>query len=117
MGKQVIPIQFDKDSVWQRVRGRIPIFLDMNAWIELREQKDDTSARVRKQLTDLVKSGKAFCPLQSAIMQELFALSGDYLERTAALMEELRLNAIYIIRPELYEWEFARSWRRLCGDN
>jgi hypothetical protein len=117
MGKQVIPIQFDKDSVWQRVRGRIPIFLDMNAWIELREQKDETSSRIRNQLTELVRSGKAFCPLQSAIMQELFALSGDYLERTAALMEELSLNAIYIIRPELYEWEFDHSWRRMRGES
>jgi len=30
-------------------------------------------------------------------------------------MEELSLNAIFVMRTELYEWELSRSMDRLCG--
>jgi hypothetical protein len=59
-----------------------------------------------------VAGGKLFCPVSWGILEELFLQGGESLLRTAALMEELSLNACFIMRKEAYQWEFARSLGR-----
>src|SRR5207302_5787157 len=104
-----------KDAVWNRVSGRFSVFLDTNCWINMADGKKEASARAREKLRELVASGRVYCPLSWGILEELFDQSGPSLPRTASLMEELSLNAIFINREELYAWELSQSVRRFLG--
>jgi len=115
MSKQTIQFGYDKDGVWLRVRGRRSVFLDTNCWINLADGKRDSSVRLRETLRAAVAGGIVFCPLSWGILEELFDQSGPSLPRTASLMEELSLNAVFVIREELYAWELSRSIRRFIG--
>lgn len=115
MSTQAIQFGYDMDSVWNRVNGRLSVFLDTNCWINMADGKTEVSVRVREKLRELVASGRVFCPLSWGILEELFEQSGASLPRTASLMEELSLNAIFINREELYAWELSRSVRRFLG--
>ncbi len=103
MSTQKIEFGFDKDAVWRRVNGRISVFLDMMCWIEMRDGANETACRVRDRLKALVASGHVFCPLSWGILEELFKQSGERLKITSRLMEELSLNAIFVMRKELYQ--------------
>lgn len=115
MSTQTIQLGYDKDAVWHRVRGRHSVFLDSNCWIDMADGKAEAPVRVREKLRELVASGRVFCPLSWGILEELFDQSGPSLPRTASLMEELSLNAIFPIREELHAWELSRSVRRFLG--
>ncbi len=115
MTTQMIKFGFDTEAVWNRISGRLSVFMDTNCWIEMADAKNPTACRVRDRLKTLVAAGRVFCPLSWGIIEELFKQSGPSLRRTASLMEELSLNAIFIIRKELYSWELSRSVRRFCG--
>jgi hypothetical protein len=116
MGIQSIEFSFDKDAAWNKVVGRHSVFLDTNCWIDMADEANDTACRVRDKLKGLVSSGCVFCPLSWGLLEELFKQAGASLERTACLIEELSMNVIYVIRPELYKWELARSVQRACGE-
>jgi hypothetical protein len=116
MKTQKIELGFDKDAVWNKVAGRLSVFMDTNCWIDMADETNDTACRVRDKLRDLVASGGVFCPLSWGILEELFKQSGESLQRTASLMEELSLNAIFVMRTELYQWELSRSVRRFRGE-
>jgi hypothetical protein len=113
---QRIELGFDKDAVWNKVSSRLSVFLDTNCWIEMADETNETACRVRDRLKGLVASGRVFCPLSWGLVEELFMQSGESLFRTAELMEELSLNAIYVMRTELYRWELDRSIRRFHGE-
>jgi hypothetical protein len=115
MLKQTIQFEFDMESVWNRIRGRRCVFLDTNAWIHMSDEVDDTARRVRDDLKARVAGGTVFCPVSWGTLEELFKQAGESLPRTAALMEELSLNACFIMRTELYQWELARSLARCLG--
>jgi hypothetical protein len=115
MNTQMIECVFDKDSVWERVNNRLSVFLDTMCWIEMADEVDETACRVRDRLRELVAAGRVFCPVSWGTLEELFKQSGDSLHRMASLMEELSLNACFVMRTELYAWELARSVRRLLG--
>lgn len=117
MAKQTIQFGFDKEAVVKRVIGRRSVFLDTNCWIHMADEADETACRVRDKLKGLVASGRVFCPLSWGLIEELFMQSGESLVRTAGLMENLSLNAIYVMRTELYRWEFDRSIRRFRGES
>ncbi len=117
MSTQKIQLSFDKDAVWAKVRGRISVFLDTNCWIDMADEANETACRVRDRLKALVAAGRVFCPLSWGILEELFKQSGESLKITASLMEELSLNAIFVMRTELFQWEFLRSVRRFHGDS
>jgi len=116
MSTQKIEFGFDKEAVWNKVAGRLSVFMDTNCWIDMADETNDTACRVRDKLSDLVASGRMFCPLSWGILEELFKQSGASLKRTASLMEELSLNAIFVMRRELYQWELSRSIGRLLGE-
>ena len=116
MSTQNIEFSFDRDAAWSKVAGRRSVFLDTNCWIDMADEANDTACRVRDRLTELVSSGRLFCPLSWGLLEELFKQSGESLDRTARLMEELSLNIIYVMRTEVYEWEVARSVQRACGE-
>src|SRR6266545_6408785 len=116
MNGQTIEFGFDKEAVWSRVSGRLCVFLDSNGWIQMADEADEVACRVRDRLKALVASRRVFCPLSWGVLEELFKQSGDSLGRTARLMEELSLNAIFVMRTELYQWEFSRSVRRVRDD-
>lgn len=113
MSKQKIEFGFDKDAVWNKVAGRLSVFMDTDCWIDMADEANATACRVRDKLRDLVATGRVFCPLSWGILEELFKQSGESLQRTASLMEELSLNAIFVMRTELYQWELSRSVCRL----
>ena len=115
MAKQAIQFEFDAETVWNRVRGRRCVVLDTNAWIHMSDEVDDTARRVRDDLRVRVARGTVFCPVSWGTLEELFLQAGASLPRTAALMEELSLNACIIMRKELFQWEFARSLGRCLG--
>jgi hypothetical protein len=115
MTKQTIQFEFDMESVWNRIRDRRCVFLDTNAWIEMADEVDNTARRVRDDLRMRVAVGTVFCPVSWGTLEELFLQAGNSLPRTAALMEELSLNACFIVRSELFQWEFARSLGRCLG--
>lgn len=114
---QKIKIAFDKDAIWNRVGGRLAVFMDTNCWIDMADAVDETACEVRDRLSDLVAAGRVFCPLSWGILEELSTQSGESLERTSRLMEELSLNAIFIMRTDLYEWELDRSIRRSIAES
>ncbi len=35
MSRQTIQFGYDKDAVWNRVSGRLSVFLDTNCWINM----------------------------------------------------------------------------------
>ena len=116
MGKQTLQFGFDKEAVTKRVSGRRSVFLDTNCWIHMADEVNEVACRVCDTLKRLMASGRIFCPLSWGLIEELFLQSGDSLFRTAELMEELSLNAIYVMRSELYRWELDRSIRRFRGE-
>jgi hypothetical protein len=79
------------------------------------DETNENACRVRDKPKALVASGHVFCPLSWGILHELFKQSGESLKMTSSLMEELSLNAIFVMRDELYRWELSRSVRRLRG--
>lgn len=117
MSEQRIQFGYDKDAVWKRVRDRLSVFLDTNCWINMADGKGEGAVQVREKLSELVTSGRVYCPLSWGILEELFEQSGPSLERTARLMEQLSLNAIFVNREELYFWELSRSVRRFLGQD
>jgi len=116
MGSRRIQLEFDKEAVWRKVEGRLSVFLDTNCWIDMADEVNSTACRVRDRLKALVESGKVFCPLSWGILEELFKQSGESCKLTSVLMEELSLNAIFVMRTELYQWELSRSIRRALGE-
>lgn len=80
------------------------------------DEVDGTACRVRDELKKGVKDGRVFCPVSWGTLEELFLQSGESLRLTACLMEELSLNACFINRAEVFQWEFARSVRRCLGE-
>lgn len=115
MSAPTIDCGFDKEAVWNRVSGRRSVFLDTMGWIDMADGVDATAGRVRDQLRENVAAGRIFCPVSWGTLEELFKQSGPSLERTADLMERLSLNACFVMRTELYDWELGRSVRRLAG--
>lgn len=115
MVKQAIQFEFDTESVWNRVHSRHCVFLDTNAWIQMSAEVDESAGRVRDTLQATVAGGLVFCPVSWGTLEELFLQAGESLSRTATLMEELSLNACFVMRTEVYQWEFARSVGRCLG--
>jgi len=117
MSTQKIEFGFDKEAVWNKVAGRLSVFMDTNCWIDMADEANDTACRVSDKLRNLVASGRVFCPLSWGILEELYKQSGASLKRTASLMEELSLNAIFVMRRELFQWELTRSMGRFRGES
>ena len=115
MAKQTIQFDFDNEAVWNRIRRRHSIFLDTNCWIQMADEVNETACRVRDGLKRAVVAGKVFCPVSWGILEELFLQSGRSLTVTSNLMEELSLNACFVMRREVFQWEFARSLGRCLG--
>ncbi len=115
MAKQTIQFEFDAESVWKRVQSRHCVFLDTNAWIHMSDVVDETAGRIRDTLQAAVADGRVFCPVSWGTLEELFLQAGESLPRTAALMDELSLNACFIKRTEIFQWEYAKSVHRCLG--
>ncbi len=81
----------------------------------MRDGADKTANRVRETLRSEVAAGRIFCPVSWGTLEELFLQTGESLARTASLMEELSLNACFIMRIEVFQWELARSLGRYLG--
>lgn len=81
------------------------------------DEASDAACRLRDALKELVAAGRVFCPLSWGLIEELRKQSGESLRITSGLMEELSLNAIFVIRTELYQWELSRSVRRVLRES
>ena len=116
MATTMLQLGFDKESAWNKVKDRLSVFMDMNCWINMRDERYPVAVAVRDRLKDLVSSGQVVCPLSWGLIEELFTQSPDLRRRTASLMEELSLNVTYVMRREAFEWEITRSVRRLASE-
>ncbi len=108
-----VACRFDKDAVWAKVRGRKPIVLDMNCWINMRDDRCPVATRMRSTLRKLVSTGAIFCPLSFALIEELYKQAEESRLKTAALMDELSLGVSYANRLEIFAWEVEQAVRRL----
>jgi hypothetical protein len=110
-----IACSFDKEAVWNKVVNRQSVVLDMNAWINLADEKTSDCARVKAILEEGVSRGLIFCPLSFGIISELYKQEEDSCLRVGSLMEKLSLNVSYVNREEVFSWEVERCVRRLAG--
>src|SRR5579872_695097 len=101
MPKQTVSFDYGDEALWKRIRCRKSVFLDTNAWIDMADEVDTTACRLRNRLGMLVASGNLFCPVSWGTLEELFLQAGESLIRSAVLMEQLSLNACYVMRREV----------------
>jgi hypothetical protein len=115
-GVGVISYQFDRDAVWERVRGRKTVFLDTNIWIDMAGGKKPEVQAIKEKLTAMVTAGQIVCPLSAPLIWELY--KQDFSKaRTGALMEALSLNVCLTPTREMFDWEIEQFARRLAGQN
>jgi hypothetical protein len=115
MAEKVIPFTFDKDAFSRKVRNLKSIFLDMNCWINMGDDKTPQATGVKDALRQAVSQGLAFCPLSYGVLTELYKQSFDSRMRVGQLMEELSLNVAYANREEVFAWEVERFVSRELG--
>src|SRR5262245_1497069 len=115
MAEKVIPFTFDKDALWRKVRNMKAVFLDMNGWINMADDKTPQATGVKDALRKAVSQGLAFCPLSYGVLTELYKQSFDSRMRVGQLMEELSLNIAYANRGEVFTWEVERFVTRELG--
>lgn len=115
MARKTIEYEYDKEAAWNKVKGRIPVFLDTNCWVKMRMGNSRVDCRIRDRLKELVSAGNVFCPLSWGLVGELVKQTPESRQKTATLMEELSLNVCYAMRREAFHWEIARSIQRQTG--
>lgn len=81
------------------------------------DEVNDTARNVRNVLQARVEDGSLFCPVSWGTLEELFLQKGNSLRKTAELMEQLSLNSSFIMRSELFKWEFENSLDRFRGNS
>jgi hypothetical protein len=114
MAATTVSCSFDKDAVWKKVCRRKPVVLDMNAWINMADDKSDLATRVKGTLRKLVSDGVIFCPLSFGLICELYRQAEDSRLRVGTLMEGLSLNVSYASKEDIFAWEVERCVRRLA---
>lgn len=115
MAEKVIPFTFDKDALCRKVRNMKAVFLDMNGWINMTDDKTPQATGVKASLRKAVAGGLAFCPLSYGVLAELYKQEYDSRMRVGQLMEELSLNVAYANRGEVFAWEVERFVSRELG--
>ena len=110
-----VPCSFEKREILRRVHGRLAVALDMNAWINMAEDKSITASKVKLELQRLVAKGVVFCPLSAGLIWELYKQTGNSLLKVGRLMEELSLNVTYSICVEVFRWEAEYAIHKLSG--
>jgi hypothetical protein len=108
MVAKVIPFTFDKDALWRKVRDMKAVFLDMNGWVNMADDKTPQATGVKAALRKAVSDGRVFCPLSYGILTELYKQEFDSRMRVGQLMEDLSLNVAYANRSEVFTWEVER---------
>jgi hypothetical protein len=115
MTEKVIAFTFDKDALCRKVRDMKAVFLDMNAWINMADDKNSEATRVEGHLSNAVAKGLVFSPLSYGLLTELFKQEHNSRMRVGGLMEELSLNIAYANRGEVFAWEVGRFVGRELG--
>jgi hypothetical protein len=111
--ESAVAFEFDRDSVWERVRGRKAVYLDMNVWIDMADGRKADAQPIKDQLREQVKGGKVFCPLFTPLIWELYKQEHS-LQRTGELMGELSLDVCFTPSEEVFAWEVSRFAARLA---
>lgn len=89
----------------KKLIGRKSIFLDSNMWITLADEKTNQAKLVKELLKKLVSDELVFCPLNHAILWELYKQNKDSAFRTSKLMEELSLNISFAWCDDIFNQE------------
>ncbi len=113
MSTTTVSCTFDNSAVLRKVCRRKAVVLDMNAWINMGDDKSDLAIRVKGSLRKLVSEGLIFCPLSFGPICELYKQAEDSRLRVGTLMEELSLNVSYAPREEIFDREVQRCVRTL----
>jgi hypothetical protein len=69
---KMLQLGFDKESTWNKVKDRLSVFMDMNCWINMRDEKYPVAVAMRDRLKYLVSAGQVVCPLSWGLIEELF---------------------------------------------
>lgn len=102
------PLLIRDSTIFERIKDRQSVFLDINVWIDLADEKSDIAKRVRRLLMDLANSGAIFCPLSEVVLWELYKQGFDSMLRVGELMEKLSLNISFATKEEIFENEIKR---------
>ncbi len=113
MTPKTVSLTFDRGAAWNKARDRKPLFLDMNCWINMGDDKTLLATRVKGTLRRLVSEGQIFCPLSFGLIVELYKQAVDSMLRVGTLMEELSLNVSYANKEEIFSWEVETAIRRI----
>lgn len=98
-------IDFHENVDYSVLQGRSIIYLDMNIWIELADEKTSLAGNVKELLKILVNDRKLFCPLYSSVLSELYKQNPSSMLRVGKLMEELSLNFCFVQSKEIWREE------------
>ncbi len=112
-GEIEVGYQFDRDAVWEKVKGRKAVFLDSMVWINMADGKSEAQP-LKAKLRERVRAGDVFCPVSPTLVWELYKQEFSKL-RTAALMEEFSLNVSFPLTKNVFEWEVRCFAKRLVG--
>jgi hypothetical protein len=115
MAESTVSCRFDKDATWRKVCDRKAVFLDMNCWINMADEKTVLATQVRERLRKLVSNGVLFCPLVYGVLLELNKQARDSRLRVGALMEALSVNVSYANKFEIFAWEVRQFASRTLG--
>lgn len=95
-----------RDNVdYSPILGRDVIFLDMNIWIELADEKTQFAKTIKELLQFLVRDRKLFCPLYWSVLSELYKQEYSSRLRVAKIMDELSLNFSFSPSKEIWHEE------------
>jgi hypothetical protein len=106
---------FEPATVYaERVGSKAVVYLDHNAWIELREGRTDDAKAALQACRAAVQAGHAVFPLSYAAVSELFHVPRDEdRRRQADLMDELSMAVTFRVPSSVYAEEAHRLYREM----
>lgn len=107
------------DGFIAEIDNRMPIFFDINVWIDLCDRETNLTTRIKTKLKQLVKNGQIFCPLYYVVLWELTKQARDSALRVGNLMEELSLNVCFshkatVFTREVEHWLYSIIEDKRC---
>ncbi len=101
----------------ERVGSRVVVYLDHNAWIELRDCRDLAATEAARLARRGVSDGRLIFPCSYASVSELMhvQVQADR-ERQAELMDELSNGVSFRLRNFVYEEEGKAIYRHFAGE-
>lgn len=104
------------DFLLNKIKNRKALYLDMNVWIDIVEEKLPIFKQLKATLLNLANDGVVFCPLSAPLIWELYKQDFPSQLRVAKLMETLSLNVSFAITEEVFFWEMVVFMHKMLGE-